>query len=70
MAALPARCLQDLAAARALSRISTDRAPLLTPPQQFFLRENLKLRLLSRASISCFAIKPIFAPTSPRRTCG
>jgi len=30
-----------------VENIDRPEAPLLTPPQQFFLRENLKLRLLS-----------------------
>ena len=38
---------QDLRQLVRIENLDRPEAPLLTPPQQFFLRENLKLRLLS-----------------------
>ena len=38
---------QDLRALVRIENLDRPELPLLTPPQQFFLRENLKLRLLS-----------------------
>jgi uroporphyrin-3 C-methyltransferase len=38
---------QELRALVRIENLDRPEAPLLTPPQQFFLRENLKLRLLS-----------------------
>ena len=38
---------QDLRALVRIENLDRPEAPLLTPPQQFFLRENLKLRLLA-----------------------
>src|SRR5207244_8574890 len=38
---------QDLRQLVRIENLDRPEAPLLTPPQQFFLRENLKLRLLA-----------------------
>src|SRR3974377_35339 len=38
---------QELRQLVRIENVARPEAPLLTPPQQFFLRENLKLRLLS-----------------------
>lgn len=51
---------QDLRQLVRVEKMDSPEAPLLTPPQQFFLRENLKLRLLAARFDLLFRDQPNF----------